>query len=304
MLDKDTSKEEVKETEVKEEPETEEESGEKETEASAVEDDKDPDSEDDSEEDSEDDDLTQYSKSVQRRINRLTKRTRTLERRELEALEYAKAVKTELDSLKTREKQLSRNLETEAEVRLKAQEQLLKDQYKLAVDSGDVDKQVEAQQTLAQLAIERERLRNYKVYREQQETAVPQNPVAPPAPPPRPDKKAQDWANRNQWFGSDRAMTFTAYEIHNDLMNEGYDGAADDYYKELDMRMRREFPNKFKEIVQKKPASAVASGRPTQIKKASADAELTESQKSIARRLGVSYDDYKRQLKLARERAE
>lgn len=300
MLDKDTSEEEGKEVEVTEEPETEEESGKKETEASAVEDEK-PSEETES---SDDDDLTQYSQSVQRRIGRLTAKARDLERRELEALEYAKAVKTELDSLKKRERVLSKNLETEAEVRLKAQEQLLKDHLKLAVDSGDVDKQVEAQQTLAQLAIERERLRNFRVYREQQETAVPQNPVAPPPPPPRPDKKAQDWANRNQWFGADRAMTFTAYEIHNDLMNEGYDGSADDYYKELDVRMRREFPNKFKEIVQKKPASAVASGRPTQVKKASSDAELTESQKSIARRLGVSYDDYKRQLKLARERAE
>lgn len=303
MLDKDTSEEEVKKVEDAEEPETEEESGEKESEASAVEDD-DQDSDSDSEGDSEDDDLAQYSKSVQRRIGRLTAKARDLERRELEALEYAKAVKSELDTLKTRERQLSKNLETEAEVRLKAQEQLLKDQFKLAVDSGDVDKQVEAQQTLAQLAIERERLRNYRVYREQQETAVPQNPVTPPPPPPRPDKKAQDWANRNQWFGNDRAMTFTAYEIHNDLMNEGYDGAADDYYRELDVRMRKEFPNKFKEIVQKKPASTVASGRPTQVKKASADADLSESQKSIARRLGVSYDDYKRQLKLARERAE
>ncbi len=300
MLNKDTSEEEVKKVEDAEEPETEEESGEKETEASTVDDDKSS----EETESSDEDDLTQYSQSVQRRIGRLTAKARDLERRELEALEYAKAVKSELDVLKTRERQLSKNLETEAEVRLKAQEQLLKDQLKLAVDSGDVDKQIDAQQNLAQLAIERERVRNFRVYREQQETAVPQNPVTPPPPPPRPDKKAQDWANRNQWFGADRAMTFTAYEIHNDLMNEGYDGAADDYYKELDMRMRREFPNKFKEIVQKKPASTVASGRPTQIKKASSDAELTESQKSIARRLGVSYDDYKRQLKLARERAE
>lgn len=300
MLNKDTSEEEVKKVETAEESETEEESGEKETEASAVEDEK----ESEDAESSDDDDLAQYSQSVQRRIGRLTAKARDLERRELEALEYAKAVKSELDVLKTRERQLSKNLETEAEVRLKAQEQLLKDQLKLAVDSGDVDKQIDTQQNLAQLAIERERVRNFRAYREQQETAVPQNPVTPPPPPPRPDKKAQDWANRNQWFGADRAMTFTAYEIHNDLMNEGYDGAADDYYKELDMRMRREFPNKFKEIVQKKPASTVASGRPTQIKKASSDAELTESQKSIARRLGVSYDDYKRQLKLARERAE
>lgn len=299
MLDNKPDDEEIKETETPEEPEKEEESGETETEASSVDDDKSETGKSDDE-----DDLTQYSQSVQRRISRLTAKSRELERRELEALEYAKAVKSELDSLKKREQQLSKNLETEAEVRLKAQEQLLKDQLKLAVDSGDVDKQVEAQQTIAQLAVERERLRNYRAYREQQETAVPQRPVAPPPPPPRPDKKAQDWANRNQWFGADRAMTFTAYEIHNDLMNEGFDGSNDDYYKELDVRMRREFPNKFKEIVQKKPASTVASGRPTQVKKASSDVDLTESQKSIARRLGVSYDDYKRQLKLARERAE
>lgn len=299
MLDKDTIEDDVKETETIEEVEKEEEVAEKETEAAS-----DDDKKSDSSETSEDDELSQYSESVRKRIGRLTAKARDLERRELEALEYAKAVKTELDVLKKREQQLSKNLETEAEVRLKAQEQLLKDQYKIALDSGDVDKQVESQQTLAQLAIERERLRNFRVYREQQETAAPQNPVTPPPPPPRPDKKAQDWANRNQWFGSDRAMTFTAYEIHNDLMNEGYDGAADDYYKELDVRMRREFPNKFKEIVQKKPASTVASGRPTQMKKASSDADLTDSQKSIARRLGVSYDDYKRQLKLARERAE
>lgn len=300
MLDNKPDDEEIPETETQEEPEKEEESGSKETEASDVDD------EDDGKSlvASDDDDLTQYSESVRRRIGRITAKNRELERRELEALEYAKAVKSELDTLKKREQQLSRNLETEAEVRLKTQEQLLKDQIKLAVDSGDVDKQIEAQSTLAQLAVERERLRNFKVYREQQEVAVPQRPVAPPAPPPPPDKKARDWANRNQWFGNDRAMTFTAYEVHNDLMNEGFDGSSDDYYKELDARMRREFPNKFKEIVQKKPASTVASGRPAQVKKASADSDLTESQKSIARRLGVSYDDYKRQLKLARERAE
>lgn len=301
MLDNKPDDEEIPETETQEEPEKEEESGSKEAEASDV---------DDNDDDrksliaNEDDDLTQYSESVRRRIGRITAKNRELERRELEALEYAKAVKSELDILKTRERQLSKNLETEAEVRLRAQEQLLKDQIKLAVDSGDVDKQIEAQSTLAQLAVERERLRNYKVYREQQEVAVPQRPVAPPAPAPQPDKKAQDWANRNQWFGNDRAMTFTAYEVHNDLMNEGFDGSSNEYYKELDARMRREFPNKFKEIVQKKPASTVASGRPAQVKKASADSDLTESQKSIARRLGVSYDDYKRQLKLARERAE
>jgi len=301
MLDNDSTEDDVKEIETPEEPEKEEESGETETESSSVDDKEDA---GEKKSDSQDDDLAQYSESVRRRIGKITAKNRELERRELEALEYAKAVKVELDTLKKREQQLSKNLETEAEVRLKAQEQLLKDQYKTAVDSGDIDKQVEMQGTIAQLAVERERLRNYRAYREQQEVAVPQRPVAPPPPAPRPDKKAQDWANRNQWFGADRAMTFTAYEVHNDLVNEGFDGASDDYYRELDTRMRREFPNKFKEIVQKKPASTVASGRPAQVKKSNSDSDLSDSQKSIARRLGVSYDDYKRQLKLARERAE
>jgi len=314
MLDK----EDVKEKEATEELETEEESSAAEAEASDV----DPEELEEDDEDegdepeaapgkkSNDDDLSQYSHSVRRRMKKMAAKNRALEKRELDALEYARSVKLELDQLKKREMQLSRNLETEAEVRLKTQEQLLKDQYKFAVDSGDVDKQIEAQSTLAQLAVEKERLRNFRVYREEQERvsvqrdAVDARPQAAP-PPPKPDKKAQDWANRNQWFGKDRAMTFTAYEVHNDLMAEGYDGKDDDYYSELDARLRREFPSKFKEIVQqRKPASTVASGRPTQGKKASSDPELSDSQKNIARRLGVSYDDYKRQLKLARERAE
>ncbi len=313
MLDK----EEVKEKETTEELETEEESSAAEAEASDV--DSEESEEDDKDEGDEpeaaqgkksnEDDLSQYSHAVRRRMQKMAAKNRALEKRELDALEYARSVKLELDQLKKREMQLSRNLETEAEVRLKTQEQLLKDQYKLAVDSGDVDKQIEAQSTLAQLAVEKERLRNFRVYREEQERVSVQREAepapAPTPPPPKPDKKAQDWANRNQWFGKDRAMTFTAYEIHNDLMAEGYDGTDEEYYNELDARLRKEFPAKFREIVQqRKPASTVASGRPTQVKKGSSDPDLTDSQKNIARRLGVSYDDYKRQLKLARERAE
>jgi hypothetical protein len=250
---------------------------------------------------SDDDELASYSEGVKKRINKLTYKTREAERRESEALEYARAVKAELDVLKKRETTLSKSLESEAETRLKTQEQLYKDQYKFAVDSGDVDKQVEVNTYLAQLAVEKERLRNYREYRRETE-AAPERPMPQPTQRPVPDRKAQDWAERNTWFGSERGMTAVAYTIHDDLIAEGYNASGDEYYRELDSRMRKEFPNKFAPPAAKKPTSAVASGRPTQVKKASNSIELTDTQKIIAKRLGVSYDDYKRQLKLVQER--
>ena len=248
-----------------------------------------------------DDDLATYSEGVKKRINKLTYKTREAERREQEALEYARAVKVELDSLKKRETNLSKSLESEAETRLRTQEQLYKDQWKFAIDSGDTDKQVEVQTYLSQLAVERERLRNYREYRREAEEA-PERPIPQPTQRTQPDRKAQDWAERNAWFGAERGMTAVAYEIHEDLITEGFNTSGDEYYRELDTRMRREFPNKFAAPAAKKPTSAVASGRPTQVKKSSGNIELSETQKTIAKRLGVSYDDYKRQLKLVQDR--
>ena len=252
--------------------------------------------------DSEDDDLATYSEGVKKRINKLTYKTREAERREQEALEYARAVKHELDNIKKREVTISKSFESEAETRLRTQEQLFKDQLRTAVDTGDVDKQIEMQSSLVQLASEKERLRNYKAYRQEEDN----RPVAAPPPPQQqrvvPDKKAQNWAERNTWFGNDRVMTAAAYAIHDELISEGYNASGDDYYKELDRRVRSEFPQKF---TAKKPTSTVASGRPAQVKKSSGDVELNDTQKTIARRLGVSYDDYKRQLKLiVQERAD
>lgn len=246
------------------------------------------------------DDLADYSESVKKRINKLTYKTREAERREQEALEYAKAVKAELDSIKKRELTLSRSFESEAEIRLKTQEQLFKDQLRVANDQGDVDKQVELQTSLVQIAAEKERLRNYRLTRQREEESAASAPPPPPQQVQRqvPDKKAQEWAERNSWFGSDRVMTSAAYAIHEELVSEGVNPVGDLYYKELDKRMREEFPHKFAP----KPKTNVASARPSQVKKSSADAELTDTQKNIARRLGVSYDDYKRQLKLVQER--
>lgn len=252
-----------------------------------------------------DSDLIEYSESVKRRISKLTFKTREAERREAEALEYARAVKSELDEIRKRETTMSRSFEAEAEARLKSQEALLRNKLRVAVDTGDVDNQVEAQAELARLASEQERLRSFKEYRkrQEQEEAVQQQrqQQRQPVQPPRLDPKAQDWAERNKWFGSDRVMTQAALTIHEDVIAEGFNPTSEDYYRELDSRIRREFPHKFS---QKKPTSTVASGRPTQVKKSSNSIELTDTQKNIAKRLGISYDEYKRQLKLVQERVD
>lgn len=252
-----------------------------------------------------DSDLIEYSESVKRRISKLTYKTREAERREAEALEYARAVKTELDEIRKRETSMSRSFEAEAEARLQSQEALVRNKLRIAVDTGDVDNQVEAQAELARLVSEQERLRNFKEYRKHQEQEeVAQQQVRQQRPvvqQPRPDPKAQDWAEKNKWFGADRVMTQAALTIHEDVVSEGYNPNSEDYYRELDSRIRREFPHKF---AQKKPTSTVASGRPTQVKKSSNSIELSDTQKNIAKRLGISYDDYKRQLKLVQERVD
>lgn len=258
-------------------------------------------SEDDSPESEEKDELSEHTDSVKRRINKLTYKVREAERRELEALEYAKAVKAELDQIKKRETSISRSFEAEAEARLKTQEELLRKELRVAVDTGDVDTQVEVQTKLARLVSDGERLANFKSYRKQQEDVSVYQPAYIPQPQaPRLDPKAQEWAERNKWFGSDRVMTQAALAIHEEIVSEGVNPVSDIYYRELDTRMKREFPHKF--VQAKKPNSQVASGRPSQVKKASGSIELNESQKSIAKRLGISYDAYKRQLKLVQER--
>lgn len=294
MLDEEDKKEEVVEEEAQSnEPDSKEEEPEQ---------DSGGDVEASSDKSSDDDEIANYSETVKRRINKLTYKTREAERREQEALEYAKAVKAELDSIKKREQSLNKSFESEAETRLNAQEQLFRDKLKVAVEQGDTDKQVQIQSDLVKLETERERLRNYRAYRVQEEEARPER-QAPKEPAPRvvPDEKAQKWAERNAWFGQDRVMTSAAYAIHDELVSEGVSPTGDVYYKELDRRMKEEFPHKF--VTKKPPTPTVASARPSQVKKSSGDIELTETQKTIAKRLGVSYDDYKRQLKLVQERA-
>lgn len=247
------------------------------------------------------DDLEQYSDSVKKRIEKLTFKYREAERREQAALEFAKSLKNELESVRQKSQQLDTSLINEASTRIKTQEQLINDRLRLAIDRGDVEGQISAQRDLANLAVENERLRQAQIRREyefdQQRRAVAQ-PQAPAPTPAAPDRKATEWAEKNQWFGQDEPMTFTAFSIHKNLVEiEGYDPTSDDYYAELDKRIRREFPHKFASSEPKqKPSPMVASANGSQRAENRKQIKLTPSQVAIAKRLGVSLKDYARQL--------
>jgi hypothetical protein len=257
----------------------------------------------------EDDKLEEYSKGVQARIAKLTRKMREAERREQAALDYAKGVeekrlkleskfkKTDSDYIKKFESTISSGLEA-------AQKELA-----AAIESGDATAQVEANKRIAQLAFENAKLEQAKEGRQvetQDEKPVTNlsqaNEIDIPQTddPINPDPRAEAWASKNPWFGSDRAMTYTAFEIHKDLTEkEGYDPASDEYYAEVDKRMRVDFPHKFGTNENKQsaaPVQTVASATRS-VKPGRKTVKLTSSQVAIAKKLGVPLEEYAKQLK-------
>jgi len=246
--------------------------------------------------------LEEYSQSVKRRIDKLTRKMREAERREQAAIEYAKKVQEENKNLNVMSQVTSKERVASDEQSLQSTEQLLKTAYTQAVTEGDVEKQVEAQQKIAQLAIEKERLSLRKRKVEQQEIQK-QKPVEEPwnnqpqaQPQAQPDPKAQDWAEDNKWFGADKAMTYTAMSFHDELLNEGFDASSEEYYTEIDRRIRKEFPHKFED--QSKPKQRVASATRTTAT-GRRTVKLTPSQVAIAKKLGVPLEEYAKHVKEA-----
>ncbi len=246
--------------------------------------------------------LEEYSQSVKRRIDKLTRKMREAERREQAAIDYAKKVQEENKNLQTVSQVTSKERVASDEQSLQSTEQLLKTAYTQAVSEGDVEKQMEAQQRIAQLAIEKERLSLRKRKVEQQEIKKEQ-PVEEPwnnqpqaQPQARPDPKAQDWAQDNKWFGTDKAMTYTAMSFHDELLNEGFDASSEEYYTEIDRRIRKEFPHKFED--QSKPRQKVASATRTSAT-GRRTVKLTPSQVAIAKKLGVPLEEYAKHVKEA-----
>lgn len=253
-----------------------------------------------------DDEHEQYSEGVKKRIDRLTYKMREAERREQAALDFAKKLKEQNEQLNKNYKESATAFVSESAGRVKSQLAEAKRALKLAYEEGDSDALADAQELVAKLSVESDRIERdetrLKKEQEATEIEIPEEPQVTAAQQPnKTDPRAQQWAEENAWFGKDEAMTFTAFAIHRKLIEEeGFDPASEDYYSEIDNRIRNEFPHKFEEQKsgQRKPAQTVApatrsskSGRRT--------VRLTQSQVAIAKKLGVPLEEYAKHVKEA-----
>ena len=257
------------------------------------------------EEQSQAEEIDNYSKGVQERIKKLTQKYRQEERDREEAQRLSQKLLEENKDLKSRMKNLDQGYLMEYGTRLESQEDQAKRLYKEAHEAGDTDKMVEAQQALAKIAIEQERYRMAKGETEQQEkqetaqAEAPKQPQAQPQPA-KVSEKAKSWAEKNEWFGSDNTMTYAAFGIHKRMVEEeGFDPESDEYYSEIDKRMKDEFPHKFSRKnngngAQVAPAAASASRNTKQGRRS---VKLTPSQISMAKRLNVPLEEYARYVK-------
>ena len=256
------------------------------------------------------DELKEYSEGVQKRIAKLTRKMREAERQKEEALAYAQSVKNTNDEMEGRLSKIDSSYVSEFENRVKTSMAAAKLALKNAIESQDVEAQIAAQQQLAALTMDEARLNSIKVANENkpkaEEKQVNINPQQQYIPPQQQaDPKAEDWASKNTWFGNDSAMTYTAFDIHKKLVEvEGYDPKSDEYYAEVDKRIRLEFPHKFDKVEDNtteraKPAQNVASARRSaSTSKGRKTVKLTPSQVAIAKRLGVPLEEYAKQLKI------
>jgi len=250
------------------------------------------------------DELEEYSESVKKRIAKLTHKIREAERQKEEAVSYAQSVKREKEQIESRLSRTDQRYVSEFESRVKSSLDNVKIALKSAINAGDVDAQISAQQQIAELTLEAARLGSIKsnqqdVVKEKEVTITPQQTNQTP----QTDPKAEDWASRNNWFGNDSAMTYTAFDLHKKIVEEeGFDPRSDEYYAEIDKRIRLEFPHKFaiKEDTStestNKPVQNVASAkRPSQTGRKKT-VRLTPSQVAIAKRLGVPLEEYAKHL--------
>jgi hypothetical protein len=254
--------------------------------------------------DEKEDELKTYSEGVQKRIAKLTRKMREAERQKEEALAFAQSVKQERDNLQSRFVKADKSYVSEFETRVKSNMEAARSALRTAIEAGDVDAQVKAQEQMATLNADAVRLASLKSQQETEPKVEKQVNVSPSQAeqPVRTDPKAEAWAARNSWFGNDTAMTYTAFDMHKTLVEkEGYDPQSDEYYEEIDKRLRVEFPNKFDKVAdttteKAKPAQTVASARRPANTGRRKTVKLTPSQVAIAKRLGVPLEEYAKQL--------
>jgi len=239
------------------------------------------------------DEHEEYSKGVQKRIGKLTAKLRESERREQAATQYAQNVHKENSTLKLQKQNTDGNYILSEANRITAETEATKTLLQKANEEQNIDAQVNAQQKLASLAVEAQRVQALNQRRTQQPVQQQQEFVQQEQEAPmKPDPRAEAWAEGNSWFGDDRAMTMTSFAIHEDLLNEGFDATSDEYYSEIDKRIRDEFPHKFGETSQQsRPAQAVAPAKRS-AKTGRKSVRLTPSQVAIAKKLGVPLNEY------------
>ena len=257
------------------------------------------------------DELAQYSESVQKRIAKLTKKWREAERQKDEALTYAKSVLTEKEKAEQKLSKIEPSFLKTTEDGIKSGLEAAKAQLVKAREAGDIDAEVHAQSLISEYAYKQTKFLEAKAqqeeYNKRRETEVKTPEInlnRQEVAQGTPDPKAESWASKNTWFGQDAAMTYTAFDLHKKLTEqEGFDPSSDEYYEEIDKRIRLEFPHKFatREVTETaKPVQTVASAKRS-TKTGRRTVKLTPSQVAIAKKLGVPLEEYAKQLNITKE---
>ena len=254
------------------------------------------------------DELKEYSEGVQKRIAKLTRKMREAERQREEAIAFAESAKRDKEAMEGRLSKLDKNYVSEFESRVKTNLAAAKLALKNAIESQNVEAQVAAQEQIANLTVDAARLSSMKNREEpKKEKEVNITPQRSNTQPAATDPRAEEWAAKNSWFGNDSAMTYTAFDLHKKLTEqEGFDPSSDEYYSEIDKRIRLEFPHKFAnndnsgENTRPAPVQTVASAKRS-TKSGRKTVRLTPSQVAIAKKLGVPLEEYAKQLNITKE---
>ena len=252
--------------------------------------------------------LEEYSKGVQSRISKLTRKMREAERREAAATEYAQALESQRSKDQSRFKKMDTDYWTRFEKNVKTGMESAQKELAAAIESGNAEAQVEANKRIATLAFENAKLEQSKEEKAQEQPVQLSDggklPRQTPQELPQPDLQAESWAAKNEWFGKDRAMTFTAFEHHKDLVEkEGFDPKDQTYYEEIDKRIRVDFPHKFAKggSTETFKTNQLVASASRSVKPGRQTVRLTSSQVAIAKKLGVPLEEYAKQLKLTKE---
>ena len=253
------------------------------------------------EETEEDSGLAEYSEKVQKRIKRLTFQAKEAERRERAAVEYAKGLKNKYESIEKKFEDTDTNYLKEYDARIESEREKAKSELKSALDNNDTDQILEAQDKLTKLAVEKEKVSMSLADKETKKKEVESQPAeqATEQPQPQISQRAQDWASDNEWFGSDRVLTSAAMGIHEDLLGEGIDAESDEYYNQINKRMKEYFPQKFATSTEEKTKAAPVQNVASVSRRSGGrkSVKLTKSQVVIAKKLGVPLEEYAKYVK-------